>query len=52
MGNCKKNKPNLNSTIIMWLFVSSAITPKGYEYPNRYWGYGILNIRNVFDILR
>lgn len=51
-GIVKKNKPNLNSTIIMWLFVSSAITPKGYEYPNRYWGYGILNIRNVFDILR
>lgn len=51
-GIVRKNKLNLDSTIIMWLLVSSAVTPKGYEYPNRYWGYGILNIRNVFDVLR
>ena len=51
-GVVKKNKVGLNTYGIIWLLVSAANTPKGYEYPNQYWGYGTLNIRNVFEVLR
>lgn len=51
-GIVKKNKVQLNSAVIIWLLVSAATNPKGYDFPNKYWGYGILNIRNVFEILR
>lgn len=48
----RKNKPQINAAIIIWLLVSAATITTGYQYPNKYWGYGILNIRNVFEILR
>ncbi len=51
-GIVKKNKVGLNTYGVIWLLVSAANTPKGYEYPNQYWGYGTLNIRNVFEVLR
>lgn len=51
-GIVKKNRVQLNSAVIIWLLISSATTPKGYDFPNQYWGYGLLNIRNVFEMLR
>lgn len=51
-GIVQKNMVQLDATTMIWLLVSSATLPKGYTFPNKYWGYGLLNIRNVFEILR
>ena len=51
-GIVRKNRIKLNAAVIIWLLISAATIPKGYDFPNKYWGYGLLNIRNVFEILR
>ncbi len=48
----RKHKIHITSALIIWLLVSAATVNDSYEYPNKYWGYGILNLRNVFEILR
>lgn len=48
----RQNKIRMDSTFVIWLLISAANVQKGYEFPNKYWGYGILNMRNVFELLR
>lgn len=48
----RKNIPQMDASLVIWLLISSATLKKGYTFPNKYWGYGILNIGNVFEILR
>ena len=48
----RKNIPQMNASLVIWLLISSATMKKGYKFPNKYWGYGILNIENVFEVLR
>lgn len=33
-------------------FLRNAVRDPGFEYPNAIWGYGIMNIENVFDSFR
>lgn len=33
-------------------FLRNAVRDAGFEYPNAIWGYGIMNIENVFDSFR
>lgn len=33
-------------------FLRNAVRDSGFEYPNAIWGYGIMNIENVFDSFR
>lgn len=51
-GIVQKNIIQLNASLMIWLLVSAATLPRSYVFPNKYWGYGLLNIRNVFEILR
>lgn len=51
-GIVQKNIIQLNASLMIWLLVSAATLPRDYVFPNKYWGYGLLNIRNVFEILR
>lgn len=37
---------------IQSFFLKNAIRDNGFEYPNTIWGYGIINIENVFDNFR
>ncbi len=48
----RQNRVRLDATFVIWLLISAATVQKGYEFPNKYWGYGILNVRNVFELLR
>lgn len=34
------------------IFLRNAVRDPGFEYPNVIWGYGIMNIENVFDSFR
>ena len=51
-GIARKNRIQMDASIIMWLLISASKSIKDYEFPNKYWGYGILDIRNVFEILK
>lgn len=46
------NQDVVNSMIIKSYFIRGAQRDKSLVYPNRIFGYGILDIFNVFDILR
>ena len=46
------NRPNINTLDIKVLMVRGARRELDIQYPNRDWGYGILDIFNVFDSLR
>ena len=48
----RENIPQMNASLMIWILISSATLQKGYKFPNKYWGYGILNIKNVFEIFR
>lgn len=48
----KKRDINVDTIIIKNYIIRGAIRKKNITYPNRDWGYGILNIFNVFDIFR
>jgi subtilisin family serine protease len=51
-GNVNGNLPDMNSIIIKKLAIRGARRDVNTIYPNRDWGYGILDIYNVFDRLR
>ena len=44
--------PIINTTVIKSLMIKGARRNPDIAYPNRDWGYGILDIYNVFDRLR
>lgn len=48
----KGNLPDLSSEEMKILMERGARRKPGVEYPNREWGYGILDIYNVFNSLR
>lgn len=51
-GIIKGNIPNMNTIIVKIFMIRGAKRNIQIEYPNRDWGYGILDIYNVFDIIR
>lgn len=51
-GVVRGNNPDLNSTGIKKFLIRGARRRANLSYPNRDWGYGILDIFNVFNILR
>lgn len=51
-GVVKGNIPNMNTMEMKFLLERGARRDISREYPNRDWGYGILDIYNVFDSLR
>ncbi len=48
----KGNQPTLNTLDMKTFMIRGARRKTDIRYPNRDWGYGILDIFNVFDILR
>ncbi len=46
------NYPGVDSSEIKRFLIRGASRSPNLSYPNRDWGYGILDIYNVFDILR
>lgn len=44
--------PTMNSTVIKKYLIRGAERSKKLQYPNRDWGYGIIDLYNVFNILR
>ncbi len=48
----KGNYPGVDSIEVKKFIIRSAKRNTNISYPNRDWGYGILDIYNVFDILR
>jgi subtilisin family serine protease len=48
----KGNKPGLDTIEVKNYLVRSAKKLPSLTYPNREWGYGMINIYNVFDVLR
>lgn len=51
-GIIRGNLPEMSSIEIKKLVIRGARRDAYMEYPNRDWGYGILDIYNVFDSLR
>lgn len=51
-GITKGNLPILNTTDVKILMIRGARRDTNLRYPNREWGYGILDVYNIFDILR
>jgi subtilisin family serine protease len=51
-GTVRGNRPNLNTIEIKKFLIRGARRSANLVYPNRDWGYGILDIYNMFDILR
>ena len=51
-GTVKGNDPGMDSTAIKNHLIRGAIRRENIVYPNRDWGYGILNILNVFENMR
>lgn len=48
----KGNQPNMNTMDMKIFMIRGARRNVDLKYPNRDWGYGILDVFNVFDILR
>ena len=46
------NRPTINTLDLKVLIIRGARRELDIQYPNRDWGYGILDIYNVFDSLR
>ena len=46
------NDPGIDSIVIKNYFIRGARREGNLTYPNRDWGFGILDLFNVFDILR
>lgn len=51
-GTVRNNFPRMNTIEIKKLLIRGARRDVNVTYPNRDWGYGILDIYNVFDRLR
>lgn len=48
----KGNYPDIDTVGIKKFLIRGAKRSENLQYPNRDWGYGILDIFNVFDIIR
>lgn len=48
----KGNQPSLNTLDMKIFMIRGARRDSELKYPNRDWGYGILDVFNIFDILR
>ncbi len=46
------NQPGLNTVDMKIFMIRGARRELDIQYPNRDWGYGILDVYNIFDILR
>ncbi len=46
------NQPNLNTVDMKIFMIRGARRELDIQYPNRDWGYGILDVYNIFDTLR
>ncbi|HWT74058.1 MAG TPA: S8 family peptidase [Mobilitalea sp.] len=51
-GIVKGNYPGIDTVEVKKFMIRGADKNPGLVYPNRDWGYGILDVYNVFDILR
>ncbi len=51
-GIVKKNYIYMSTVDMKVFFIRGATREQGADYPNRDWGYGILNIFDVFDVIR
>ncbi|BCN29250.1 S8 family peptidase [Anaeromicropila herbilytica] len=51
-GVVRGNAPGLDTIEVKNYLIRSTIKPKDLTFPNRDWGYGIINVYNVFDILK
>jgi len=51
-GVVKGNQPNMDTVEIKNYFIRGATRSNNLTYPNRDWGYGMLNIYNTFSVLR
>lgn len=47
-----KNEPEMNGQSLRYHLVQGAVRNQPYSYPNREWGYGIVNIYDAFLSLR
>lgn len=44
--------PSMNSTVVKKYLIRGADRSSALQYPNREWGYGIINLYEVFNIFR
>ncbi len=51
-GIVRNNYPGIDSVEVKKFLIRGATRSPTQTYPNRDWGYGILDIYNVFDLLR
>lgn len=51
-GTVRGNQPNMDSIEVKNYLIRGAIRRANLTYPNRDWGYGVIDVFNVFDILR
>jgi len=51
-GIIRGNEPSLDTLAIKKFLIRGAKRTQNLSYPNRDWGYGILDIFNTFDVLR
>ena len=51
-GSVRGNQPGLDSIAVKNYLIRGAKRRSSLTYPNRDWGYGIVDIFNTFDILR
>jgi hypothetical protein len=51
-GIVKGNITSMSTVIMKNLMIRGGRRNKGMLYPNRDWGYGILDVFNIFDSLR
>lgn len=47
-----RNNPTMSAAGIKNMLIRGAIRPNDRLFPNREWGYGILDVYNAFDVLR
>ena len=51
-GMVRGNYPNMGTVELKIFLIRGARRNQGMSYPNRDWGYGILDIFNTFDVIR
>lgn len=51
-GIIRKNYPGIDTVEVKKFLIRGATRNPGLVYPNRDWGYGMIDIYNVFDVLR
>ncbi len=51
-GIIKGNYPGIDTVEVKKFIIRGAKRNPGLSYPNRDWGYGILDVFNVYDVLR